>query len=392
MTTREHSKDCILFSTADWDAPYWTNKQHTAQHLAQQGYRVLYVESVGLRAPNMSGRDLRRMWHRLCRGLRQPKQVQPNIWVLSPLTIPFKQSSRLVRFINQALVSLPIRLFMYRMRFDTPLIWTYHPFVQEIVATLRRGPLVYHCVDDLSAVPGIDSVGFNQEERLLLVDCAAVFVTSLALKAKCETLNKNTHYFPNVADIEHFGRALLSGAEPIEICEIPKPRVGYIGALSDYKVDFDLIRAVAKARLDWHWVIIGAEREGQNSKVMSDLRALSNVHFLGDKPYASLPSYLRAFDVATLPTLINDYTRSMFPMKYFEYLAAGVPVVSTPLEFTKYYRGGLLTAANAESFEKAIVQQLERGRFTRAESVQLVGDNTWTKRLLKMIEIIDNQL
>jgi glycosyltransferase involved in cell wall biosynthesis len=383
-----HSNDCVLFATADWDTPYWTNKQHTAHHLALAGYRVLYIESIGLRAPTMNGRDLKRIWQRLKRGLRPAKLVEPNVWVMSPLAIPFKQHLPIVRAINQGWLRARIKLFMLGQGFKLPMIWTYHPFMRETISKLPHGKLVYHCVDDLSAVPGIDPVGFNQEEQRLLAECAVVFVTSLALKDKCAAFNANTHYFSNVADLDHFGRAHHPGTLPPDIAAIPSPRIGYVGALSDFKVDFALMRSVAIARPDWHWVVIGAEREGQQSPLAEALRALPNVHFLGDKPYAVLPDYLRGFDVGTLPTLINEYTRSMFPMKYFEYLAAGVPVVSTPLEFTKHYQDGLQIAEGAYSFEKSISCQLDRGRFNSDESCHLVGENTWVKRLLNMINII----
>lgn len=382
------SKDCVLFATADWDTPYWTNKQHTAHHLAREGYRVLYIESIGLRAPTVSTRDLSRIWRRLKRGLRPPRLVEPNVWTMSPIAIPFKQHWPLVRSINQSWLSLRIKLFMVRHGFKQPLIWTYHPFMLGTVASLNHGPLVYHCVDDLSAVPGIDPVAFNTEEERLLKQCQTVFVTSEALKEKCQPFNPNIHYFSNVADLDHFGRAQKPGPGPADMAGIPTPRIGYIGALSDFKVDFALIQSVATARPDWHWVVIGAEREGQHSPLVGALLTLPNVHFLGDKPYAELPDYLRGFDVGTLPTLINDYTRSMFPMKYFEYLAAGVPVVSTPLEFTKTNQAGLLVADTSEQFMLQINAQLTRGRLTVLESREFVGDHTWAARLKKMLELL----
>jgi glycosyltransferase involved in cell wall biosynthesis len=390
MSTATHSKDCVLFATADWDTPYWTNKQHTARQMALQGFRVLYIESIGLRAPNLSGRDLRRIWQRLRRGLRAPKLVEPGLWVMSPIAIPFKQHWPLMRAINQGWLSLRISLFMRSHSFKTPLVWTYHPFMLGAIARLKHGPVVYHCVDDLSAVPGIDPVAFNAEEQRLLGQCQAVFVTSEALKEKCQPFNANTHYFPNVADVDHFGKARQQGPLPDDLASIPGPRIGYVGALSDFKVDFALIRDVAQARPDWHWVVIGAEREGQHSPLVEALRAFPNVHFLGDKPYADLPDYLRGFDVGTLPTLINDYTRSMFPMKYFEYLAAGVPVVSTPLEFTKTNQAGLLVADTSEQFIVQTKAQLARGRLTLLESREFVGDNTWAARLKKMLELLSN--
>ena len=385
-----NSKDCVLFSTADWDTPYWTNKQHTAHHLALKGFRVLYIESIGIRAPTFNGQDLRRMWQRLKRGLRPAKLVEPNVWVMSPLAIPFKQHWPLVKAFNQGWLRARIKVFMLGHSFHKPLVWTYHPFMLGIVNKLNCGPLVYHCVDDLSAVPGVDSDAFNGEERKLLAGCNTVFVTSEALKNKCALFNSNTHYFPNVVDAEHFGQARKNGPLPKDLKAIPTPRIGYIGALSDFKVDFALMQDVATARPDWHWVVIGAEREGQHSPLVDALHALPNVHFLGDKPYTDLPDYLRGLDVGTLPTLVNEYTRSMFPMKYFEYLAAGVPVVSTPLEFTKHHQSGLQIAQGALDFEQAITVQLDRGRFDVAEANSMVGENTWAHRLKKMLRLVES--
>lgn len=380
--------DCIIFATADWDAAYWTNKQHTARHLAKKGYRVLYAESIGLRPPTLSGRDLSRIWRRLRHGMQRPRLVEPNIWVLSPLAIPFKQHWAIIRRINQGWLSLRVRIFMLRFGFKLPMVWTYHPFVLEAIASLNHGPLVYHCVDDLSAIPGIDAVAFNCEEQCLLKKCQSVFVTSEALKEKCLAFNSNTHYFPNVADIEHFNKAHLERDIPADLLNIPNPRIGYVGALSDFKVDFRLIYNVACNKPDWHWVLIGDEREGQHSPLVAELRSLLNVHFLGHKTYNQLPEYLRGIDVGTLPTLINDYTKSMFPMKYFEYLAAGVPVISTPLDFTKQHSDGLKVAGSPESFVAAITEQLNRGKLTSEEAVTFVGENTWPARLQKMLAIV----
>ncbi len=382
------SIDCILFSTADWDTPSWTNKQHTARHLALQGYRVLYIESVGLRAPTMNGQDLRRIWKRLKRGFRPPRLVEPGVWVISPLAIPFKQHWAIMRKINQSWLSLRIKLFMLSQGFKLPLVWTYHPYMLETIASLSYISLVYHCVDDLSAVPGIDSVAFNAEEQRLLQKCQAVFVTSEALKEKCIAINANTHYFPNVVDLEHFSKAHLELVIPADLEKIPKPRIGYVGTLSDFKVDFSLIYNVAVNKPEWHWVLMGEEREGQHSPWVKKLRMMSNVHFLGHLSYEELPDYLRGIDVGTLPTLLNDYTRSMFPMKYFEYLAAGVPVVSTPLEFTKHHNGGLCIASDPDKFEDAIASQLAHGRFSEVESIELVGTNTWSNRLKKILQLI----
>lgn len=383
------SKDCILFATADWDAPYWTNKQHMAVQLANAGYRVLYIESIGLRAPSLgSSHDLSRIARRLRRGLQGSRNVAKNIWVLSPLALPFKHHHPAVRAVNQGWLSRAIKRFTDRQQFRQPLVWTYHPFMLETIADLQHGKLVYHCVDDLSVVPGINLQAFNTEEQRLLQQAQIVFTTSQTLAEKCATVNPNTHYLPNVVDAEHFAKARQPGPLPDDLAHIPEPRIVYCGALSDYKVDFQLIHEVALQRPDWHWVLIGEEREGQQNEQVAALRNRANVHFLGHKPYAVLPEYLRGMAVGTLPSLINEYTRAMFPMKYYEYLAAGLPVVATPLEFTKTCQNGLLVADTPTAFMQALEQQMVRGRLTDQEATCFVADNTWQARLSKMLYLV----
>lgn len=384
--------DCILFATADWETPYWTNKQHTATHLAKAGWRVLYVESVGLRAPKIgSGTDWSRIWKRLWRGLRGPRQVDERIWVYAPLVIPFRHNHPWVRAFNQGWLSRTIGRFMRRHHFDQPMLWTYHPYVLETRAWLdqqngtRTGKLIYHCVDDLAAIPGIDSHAFAREERALLAKADAVFTTAQALYDKCRPYNENVHDFPNVVDFEHFARAHESGPTPADLANIPRPRLAYVGALSDFKVDFNLLHDLATDRPDWHVVLIGSEREGQRDALLAKLSSLPNVHLLGHRSYEQLPDYLRGMDVGLLPTLVNDYTRSMFPMKYFEYLASGLPVVSTPLAFAQRQRKGLQVAENVNDFTRAVASQLASGKFTKKQSKQFVGPHTWEYRLQKML-------
>ncbi|OJA26969.1 glycosyl transferase family 1 [Burkholderia ubonensis] len=395
MVDREHDRvcgDCVLFSTADWDEPYWTNKQHTASILAARGWRVLYVESVGFRAPKVgSGRDWSRLWRRLWRGLQSlalgPACRAPGIWVLSPLMVPAKHHWPIVRAFNQFLLRTAVRSFVRRARFRTPLVWTYHPFMLDAITRMSRGPLVYHCVDDIASVPGVDVDAFTRAQHRLVPMCDAVFTTARALQAQCEPYNANTYCFGNVVDGAHFGTALSDGPLPADLETIPTPRLVYHGVLSDFKIDLPLLLEVAKAQPEWQWVIIGEEREGQHSKLLAELASLPNVHLLGYRSYRVLPDYLRGMQVGVLPTLLNDYTRSMFPMKFYEYLAAGLPVVSTPLDFTHEQRAGLEVGADSTTFIAAIQRQLTRGKLNRSEADAAVGDNTWDRRLDKMLAI-----
>ncbi|MFL9985139.1 glycosyltransferase [Paraburkholderia sediminicola] len=386
------ARDCVLFSTADWDEPYWTNKQHTASILAARGWHVLYVESVGFRSPKVgSGRDWARLWRRLWRGMQSlvlgPPRRAENIWVLSPLMVPAGHHLPFVRSLNQALLRFSVTRFAKSRRFKDPVVWTYHPYMLDAIATLPRGPLVYHCVDDIAAIPGVDVEAFRNAQQALLGRCEAVFTTAMSLKETCQPFNPNTHFFGNVVDEAHFGEARADGPLPPELAVIPEPRLVYHGVLSDFKVDFPLLLQTAKARPQWQWIIIGEEREGQRSELLAQLARLPNVHLLGYRSYQTLPRYMRGMQVGVLPTLLNEYTRSMFPMKFYEFLAAGLPVVSTPLDFAKEPRAGLEVGGDLEALIAAIEKQLARGKLSADEARAAVGDNTWERRLDKMLGI-----
>jgi len=384
-------QSCILFATADWDEPYWTNKQHCAKSLAELGTKVLYVESVGLRSPKAgSAKDWGRLWNRLCKGLASlilgARERSPGIYVLSPLLVPAGHRHALTRQINRRLLKATIIRTTRQQRFTKPLIWTYHPFMLDVIEAVHKGPLLYHCVDDLAAVPGVDAPAFRAAEQQLLQRADAVFATAPSLAEHCRQYNANTHFLPNVVDTEHFGRALKPGPIPADLACIPEPRLCYHGVLSDFKVDFQLLLDAARLKPEWSWVLIGEEREGQNSPLVAELRTLPNVYFLGYKPYAELPEYLRGMRAGLLPSLVNEYTKGMFPMKYYEYLAAGLPVVTTPLDFLRGCRNALACGEGSVEFVAAVARGLNAARTTAAETDALVGNNTWQARCQAMLQ------
>jgi glycosyltransferase involved in cell wall biosynthesis len=367
--------------------PYWTNKQHTAVHLAGRGHRVLYVESPGMRAPRLAGMDVRRIAGRVRRGLSPIRQVRENVWVLSPLLLPAMHHLPLAGRLNQAALRSALKRFVARLGFARPLVWTYHAYMLDTLRGWEHGPVVYHCVDDLAAVPGVDAEGYARAERALLEKADVVFTTSTSLNDKCRRHNARSHYFPNVADYEHFARAHADAPLPQDLQAIRAPRIGYVGVLSDFKIDFTLLLQAARMRPEWSWVFIGDEREGQRSPLVEALRALPNVHLLGHRSYAVLPDYLRGMAAGLIPALVNDYTRAMFPMKYFEYLAAGLPVVATPLDFARDMPA-CRTAPDATALVHALEEAIAGGRLTQEQSRDAVGVNTWLARLDAMLDLV----
>ncbi|MEX2113971.1 MAG: glycosyltransferase [Pirellulales bacterium] len=383
-----NARDVVLFSTADWDHPFWTNKQHVACQLAERGFRVLYVESLGLRRPTAGRRDLARIGRRLRRAMRPVRQVQDNLWVASPLALPWHDNAW-AREVNDRWLSAWLRSLCRRLHFARPIVWTYNPLVLPLADALARSLLVYHCVDDLSAAPHLPAGIIAPAEERLVRSADVVFTTSQQLQARHSAIGpQTTHYLPNVADFAHFARAREPAVVPPELAAIPGPRIGFVGAVSEYKVDFELIAAVAKARPDWHWVLIGQVGEGQQETRIERLR-LPNVHLLGPRRYELLPDYLRGFDVGTIPCPENPYTAAMFPMKFFEYLAAGLPVVVSHVPALEPFAHVHEQASTPQDFAAAIARLLRGERPDEDQCTRVARQFTWQWRTDAMLEILE---
>lgn len=378
-------QDILLFSTADWDNPFWTNKQHMACQFAKRGYRVLYVESLGLRRPTLHRRDLRRMGRRLLRLLAGAREVRPGIWRVSPLAIPFQASAR-ARACNMVLLRAQLRLCLSRLGMKRPLIWTYNPVIAPLCAALPKRGIVYHCVDDLSAAPGIDGPTIRAGEEALGRVADLCFATSPCLRDRMTPLFPRVEYEPNVCEQAFFATAELT-AEPAELAAIPRPRLLFVGALSEYKVDFDLMERLARRNPDRHWVLVGPVGEGQPGSRRPP--ELPNVHVLGPRVYGRLPYFMGHCDMAVLPIPHNDYTDAMFPMKFFEFLAAGLPVVGTRLPALENFTDLYFPCDGDDEFAHAMDGVLGGQRHDAAAIDAACRRHSWDARFARMERILD---
>ncbi|WP_164684224.1 glycosyltransferase [Vibrio maerlii] len=386
----------VLFSTADWKEPYWTNKQHTAKVLSNLGYSVIYVESIGLRAPKIgSSKDIRRILNRVYTGLQSlvcgADKQSDKLVVLSPLVLPNPKNYQLIKKLNSFILNFLIKRELARFCNNYLIAWTYHPFVQDVVDKMEFDKIIYHSVDDLSKIPGIEESNFNSHEERLLNICDHVFVTTKSLEKRCSKINESVHYHSNVVDFGHFSNSNKSTDEKLHIVRKSKAKkVIYHGVLSDFKVDFKLLFKVASMCHELEFYIIGQEREGQKNNDFFELKSLSNVYHLGYVPYSDLPDFLHLMDVGILPTLLNEYTDSMFPMKFYEYVAAGLPVVSTKLNFTEYTKNEAISVSDSyEVFAENIRRHIEQGKLDARVAKEIIGDNTWIGRTKKMLAIIE---
>lgn len=382
------SKDIVILSTADWDNPFWTNKQHVAISLSKLGYRVLYIDSLGLRKPSASSSDLGRIKRRLKKAFKAPRKVHDNIWVWSPIILPFQQYP-FVRLINRFVFSNWLKFWSWKLKISNNLFWTYNPLTTRLLNLDGYKILVYHCVDEIKAQPGMPVDILTVADNELSSKANVIFATSLKLYESRKELNENTHYFSNVADFNFFNQALLERTViPEDIAKIPSPIAGFIGAISGYKIDFELIEFVANKCPDISFVFIGKVGEGDPWTNVEKISTLKNVYFLGPKEYSTLPAYLKAMTVTLLPNHINEYTDSMFPMKFFEYLAAGKPVVSVNLKAIQEHSTFCYLSLDYAEFANNVIEASIAPSVGLENRLNLAKKYTYDSRMLKMMEIV----
>lgn len=381
--------DFILLATADWDHPLWTNKQHVAVALAGLGHRVLYVESLGLRGARSDRADLGRLLRRLRRGLLPPRRVGDRLWVWSPLVLPGGTAGLPLR-LNRRLLRFGLGLAEFWAGLRRPLLWTFNPLVASYLDLEEFPGCLYHCVDRVQAQPGMPAERIEAAERELCGRVDVVFTTAPRLQESLAPLNPATYLFGNVADADHFGRALQPGlTTPKDLDGLNGPLLMFIGAIDAYKLDLLLLEQLARATPQWTYVLIGPVGETDPGTDVRALRRLGNVHLLGRRSYRDLPAYLARADVALLPLQLNDYTRHMFPMKFFEYLAAGCPVVATAIPSLEDQADvAWLCAPRAEEFQRAISRALQGEGPARGTRLERAGRHTYRRRTQAMLDLL----
>lgn len=319
-------KDIVCISSLDWEA-HWTSKQQIMHRLAGAN-RVLYVEEpVTALAPFRVPERWKR-WG--CVAPRLQKQ-EAGLWTLTPPPLlPFGNMRREVNRVNQWVLAAYIRRALRGLGFREHLLWTYLPTTVDLVDHLDPALLVYHCVDEHSAFPGfVDPEVVSTYDSSLTSRADLVITTAAALQEARLPMNPHSFHVPNAADVTMFSHALDEGLEePADMAVIPHPRVGVIG-VHDERLDVQALEAVALADPGRQVVLVGPLQPGDVDEAR--LRALPNIHLLGGKRREELPAYLRALDVALIPYVRNELTRNIFPLKLYEYLAGGRPVVAAAL-------------------------------------------------------------
>lgn len=365
----------VVYFGNDWYAENRTSSHHVAVRLARR-MPVLYVDSPGMRAPTTSGRDIGKALRKLAATFRRPIRVADNLWHCTVPQLPFRRLPGVAAF-NRLFGAFAVRRAMRAIGMARPVSWFVVPHPGFLAGRLGESLCVYYCIDDYAAHPGVDAELIAAADDALSRRADLLFVAPPALLEHKRTLNPATVFSPHGVDAELFGRA----RDPATVVPEPartlaKPVIGYFGSLHDW-IDLELIDWLAQSRPHWSFLLVG-----HAAADVSRLRARANVVLAGARPYAELPGWAKAFDVAIIPYRLNRQVLNANPLKLREYLATGKPVVSVSNPEIEKFAHVVGIAHGREDFLARIEAAL-RDNTIEAESARIaaVAGETWDARV-----------
>ncbi|MFM9903223.1 MAG: glycosyltransferase [Pyrinomonadaceae bacterium] len=372
-------RDILCFSH-DWTGDP-LSKTHLMRVLSKDN-RILWINAIANRMPTASSKDIRRIYSKLKSFTEPVREVEPNIFVLNPLAIPAYGNHTIVR-LNQRLLIGQVKKAMSNLGFTNVINMVFNPAAGMIAGRLGESELIYYCVDEYTAFTGSSALKEIEENLFRISDL--VIVSAQKLYDSKKHFNPNTHIIRHGTDWRHFRTALDEATVvPDEIAYLPKPLIGFHGLLADW-VDFELIKKTAEHFSAGSVVLIGkiAVDAAQKIKVLDDV---SNVHFLGRKPYDELPAYCKGFDVAINPFAINELTLAANPLKVREYLAAGLPVVSTDIPEVRILADCLIGTSH-EDFIAKIEYSLAHPK-PRKDVSDAIAHESWEAKIEELRQIV----
>jgi uncharacterized SAM-binding protein YcdF (DUF218 family)/glycosyltransferase involved in cell wall biosynthesis len=386
------TKDVVRICSIDWDF-IWQGHQEIMTTLAKQGNQVLFVENTGVRSPTF--RDLPRLRQRVrnwWRGIKGFRQERENLFVYSPIILPFPYS-RVARWVNRAVLLRALQRWMKATGFGRPVIWTFlpTPLARDLIRELDPELTVYYCIDDLaSSSRGAQRI--SRAEAQLFQEADLVFVTSEKLRERAARFRERVHLFPFGVNYQEFER-VRSGPEeiPADLRVLSRPVVGYVGGVHQW-VDQELIATVADRMPRASFALIGPLQTN-----VSRLAGCPNVYVLGARSHVEVPRYMKGFDVGIIPYRLSEYTANVYPTKLNEYLAMGIPVVATDLpeirRFNAEYGEVVAVAQGAEAFVRALEAAVEETSQADIERrIEVARQNSWEQRIVQMSDSIEEAL
>lgn len=364
---------------------------------ARRGRDVVFIETGGFLGRHLWHLIRRQDRRSLLRRLALGESTEPRVRVRKALNfLPWGQRFAVCNTLNAAINSILLRRTIGGLS-KPCVLWTYDPCWARVIGRSREDLAVYDCVDDYAAASRS-----SRKDLVLSLDRLAakrsnlVFTTSEGMYHAHLTRNPRTFLVPSGHDGRHFAIARDRSNTAFEVRDLPRPVVGFAGNLIGLKVDFDLLEEMASERSEWTFLLIGPVQDDARESV-ERLASTPNVIWIGHRSYLDLPRYIAAVDVGMIPYVENEYTRSCVPLKLYEYLAAGKPVVASGLpeleRLTRELGPELQLADDAASFIAAIERAIKR--LSAEDCIRrtvLAAGKTWTGRMDRLDELVMSEL
>lgn len=373
-------RDFLVFAD-DWGR-HPSSCQHLFRRIAEVN-RVLWVNTIGTRTPTYSRRDVGRAAEKLrgwLGGARTDESARDvPVEVLNPFMTPFDRFAPL-RAVNAWLLRRSLRRALALRGVERPVVVTTIPNAVSVLGALDERASLYYCVDEFSEWPGADRRAMLAMEEELLRKVDIVVATSEALFAAKSRLHPRVRLLRHGVDWESFHAG--TGRVPPALADLPRPRAGFVG-LADARLNVSLLAELARACSDVTFVLVGPRQ-----LPAGELDPLVNVKFLPAVDYAEVPAVLQALDVALLPYVESRLTENINPLKLRELLAAGIPIVATPLPEVRLFASFVRTARDPAEWTAELRQALREGRSLAAERSASVRSCGWDVRAGEFVRYV----
>lgn len=347
-------KDVICFGGEDWS---YHNRGHIDMQLMRRFARygtTMYVNSIVMQKPklNQGSKFIQKFTRKAKSIITGLKKSHTGFWVYSPFSLPVHHLAW-ARPLNEMLLRCQIRRVVDKLRLNDPIVWVACPVACETAIKMKKSLLVYQRTDRYEEYPNVDYDTIRKYDLKLKASADLTLFVSSLLYEEERSQCKKAFLLDHGVDYDVFAMAEQNPYKPEDMADIPKPIVGFFGAIDDHTSDISFLKKVIDLLPQMSFVFVGSA-----SSDCSSLLSKSNVRMLGQKPYEQIPHYGKCFDVAIMPWKQNRWIEACNPIKLKEYLALGKPIVSTPFVELQKYRDVVYEAKTPKEFAECIKQVL----------------------------------
>ena len=391
MNLPASKSDILCISTTDWNE-IWGSRQQLMQQFVRAGYRVLFVErQIG---PEKFFRNPALFRHKMASWKKPLNLVETNLWRWQPpLMPPGRYYSHFLNRIGQQWMAKRLKIILHKLDFQVSVLWMYPPQSSPLLRLFGEKMAVYHCIERFAGEQtGLKHQVMLSQEENLLRNVDQVFVHSDRLRELYSPLTRQPIILtPSAADVTHFQST--DKIHPL-MDSIPRPRLVVMGSL-DERVNWDLLLNLALWKSNWQLILIGQIRYVPTE--FHKLLDLSNVHYFGEQPFADLPLFLNGSDVNLIPYKITGMTKYISPIKAYEYLAVGNPIVSVDLpelHSLKEWISIVQSDVNTDKLTKHMIREISHELKSdtpkkRSSRRKTALKHTWQSRALLMQSTIE---